>query len=184
MNASLTQSLSPQFAVFAGKINTVDSGATEFYGDYLDCSSSPLFPFGHGLSYTSFEYGELRTTAGSTATETSVAVEVRNVGERAGEEVVQLYCRDDVASVARPSRELIGFTRVDLAPGESTTVVFTVPASRLAFYDPAMRRVTEPGTFTFSIGASSADIRTEATVELTGETVLHSLADREMTSVR
>ena len=93
-------------------------------------------------------------------------------------------CRDDVASVARPSRELIGFTRVDLAPGESTTVVFTVPASRLAFYDPAMRRVTEPGTFTFSIGASSADIRTEATVELTGETVLHSLADREMTSVR
>jgi len=157
---------------------------TEFYGDYLDCSSTPLFPFGHGLSYTSFEYGELRTTAGSTATETSVAVEVRNVGERAGEEVVQLYCRDDVASVARPSRELIGFTRVDLAPGESTTVVFTVPASRLAFYDPAMRRVTEPGTFTFSIGASSADIRTEATVELTGETVLHSLADREMTSVR
>jgi beta-glucosidase len=157
---------------------------SEIYGDYVDCESSPLFAFGHGLSYTTFEYGPLRAEAGTTASRTIIGVEVTNVGARAGEEVVQLYCRDDVASVARPARELVGFTRVHLGPGESATVGFVVPSSRLAFHNHTMHRVTEPGTFTFFVGASSIDTRAEATVELTGDTVLHPVRDREPTSSR
>jgi len=97
---------------------------------------------------------------------------------------VQLYCRDDVASVARPIRELIGFARTPLDPGESATVTFVVPASRLAFHDRAMERVTEPGMFTFSVGASSSDIRAETTVDLVGDTVVYDVRDSEMTSAR
>ncbi len=106
------------------------------------------------------------------------------MGDRAGEEVVQLYCRDDVASVARPGRELIGFASASLAPGESATVTFVVASNRLAFHDRTMQRVTEPGTFTFLVGASSIDIRAEATVELTGDTVVHDVRDSDMTSSR
>src|SRR5205085_11449284 len=82
---------------------------------------------------------------------------------------VQLYYRDEVASVARSERMLLGFARVSLAPGQARRVTFTVHPSRLAFYDPQMRFVTEPGAFTFSIGASSADIRAEQTVTLSGQ---------------
>ncbi len=156
---------------------------TEFYGDYLDSPVSPLFAFGHGLSYSRFVYGGLRVTPGRTTSETVVEVTVANHGERAGEEVVQLYVRDDVASTARPDRELVGFGRVDLQPGDVSVVTFTVPASRLAFYDPALRRVCEPGTFTFFVGASASDIRAEATVEITGSGAPHALRDLELTAV-
>ena len=155
---------------------------TEFYGDYLDSPVSPLFPFGHGLSYSRFAYSGLRVEPGRTTSETVVEITLANDGERVGEEVVQLYVRDDVASTARPDRELMGFARVELEPGAATTVTFAVPASRLAFYDRAMRRVTEPGTFTFFVGASAADIRAEATVEITGSTAAHPLRDFELTS--
>jgi beta-glucosidase len=107
--------------------------------------------------------------AKSTREPIEVSIEVRNTGERAGDEVVQLYCRDLVASVARPERMLLGFTRLSLIPGQARRVTFTVHPSRLAFYDPQMRFVTEPGAFTFSIGASSADIRAEQTVTLDGQ---------------
>jgi beta-glucosidase len=157
---------------------------SEFYGDYVDGPTSPLFAFGHGLSYTEFAYGPLRIDAGTTATATTVEVEVTNAGDRPGEEVVQLYCRDDVASVARPGRELIGFARASLEPGESAMITFVVPSSRLAFHDRTVQRVTEPGTFTFLVGASSTDIRAEATVELTGATVVHPVHDSELTSSR
>lgn len=157
---------------------------SDMYGDYVDRPSSPLFAFGHGLSYTTFDYGALRVDAGTTSSETVVEVEVTNAGERSGDEVVQLYCRDDVASVARPIRELIGFERAFLAVGESATVTFVVPASRLAFHDRTMRRVTEPGTFTFFVGASSIDIRAEATVELSGDAMEHDVRDSAMTSSR
>jgi beta-glucosidase len=155
---------------------------SEIYGDYLDLPTSPLFAFGHGLSYTTFEYGALRVEGGTTSGRTTVELDVTNRGGVTGEEVVQLYCRDDVASVARPTRELIGFARVTLDPGRAATVTFTVPASRLAFHDRSMRRVTEPGTFTFAVGASSIDIRAEATVELGGDPVVHDVRDRAMTS--
>ena len=139
-----------------------------FYGDYIDSPTSPLFAFGHGLSYTSFAYSQLTVQATSTTEPIKVSLEVRNTGERAGDEVVQLYCRDLVASVARPDRMLLGFARLTLLPGQARKVMFAVHPSRLAFYDPSMRFVTEPGAFTFSIGASSAGIRAEKTVTLDG----------------
>jgi beta-glucosidase len=140
-----------------------------FFGDYIDSPTSPLFAFGHGLSYTTFAYRDLSIQATSTSQPIKVTIEVCNTAERAGDEVVQLYCRDEVASVARPSRMLLGFARLFLTPGQARMVTFTVHPSRLAFYDPSMRFVTEPGAFTFSVGASSADIRAEKTVILDGQ---------------
>jgi beta-glucosidase len=143
-------------------------GKSIFYHDYVDSPAAPLFPFGHGLSYTTFAYGELDVVAAGTRDPLTVAVSVTNSGAAAGTEVVQLYASDLVASVARPERLLVGFRRVDLAPGEEKLVTFTVHPSRLAFYDPSMRFVCEPGEFTFAIGASSADIRVAHTVRLSG----------------
>ena len=140
-----------------------------FFDDYTDSSTKPLFPFGHGLSYTSFAYSDLRIKAHSVSDPIEISLQVRNSGERDGDEVVQLYVRDMVASVARPEHILLGFARISLAAGQSQHVSFSVHPSRLAFYDPKMRFVTEPGDFTFSIGASSADIRASQTVTLTGE---------------
>ncbi len=142
-----------------------------FYGDYTDCPTAPLFAFGHGLSYTTFAYNDFNVQTTSTTGLIEVSIEVRNSGEREGDEVVQLYCRDLIASVARPDRMLIGFTRVSLASGQARRVTFMVHPSRLAFYDPWMRFVTEPGAYTFSVGASSTDIRAEQTVVLDGEVV-------------
>jgi len=141
------------------------------FGDYSDSPTSPLFAFGHGLSYTTFTYDNLTVQATSTVEPITVSIEVRNSGERAGEEIVQLYYRDQVASVARPRRMLLSFTRLSLEPGQTRKIMFTVHPSRLAFYNPDMRFVTEPGAFTFSIGASSADIRAEQTVTLDGQVV-------------
>lgn len=139
------------------------------FGDYIDSPTTPLFPFGHGLSYTTFTYSDLNVQATTTTDPVTISVEVRNTGERAGDEVVQLYYRDLVASVARPQRMLLGFARVPLAPGQACRATFTVHPSRLAFYDPSMRFVTEPGAFTFSVGSSSSDIRAEETVTLAGQ---------------
>ncbi len=144
-----------------------------FYGDYTDSATSPLFSFGHGLSYTTIDYGTLQVSASDTSSPVTCALEVANHGERSGVEVVQLYMTDLVASVARPERQLVGFARIRLEPGDRRQVSFVVDSSRLAFYDEAMRRVTEPGEFRFAAGASYAGIRTEATVELTGETTEH-----------
>jgi beta-glucosidase len=141
------------------------------FGDYSDSPTTPLFAFGHGLSYTTFAYSDLTVEARSTTDLIKVFVEVRNSGECAGEEVVQLYYRDLVASVARPQRMLLGFARCALAPGQACSITFSVHPSRLAFYNPQMRFVTEPGVYTFSIGASSADIRAEGSVILGGQIV-------------
>ncbi|MEY2423708.1 MAG: hypothetical protein QOI95_3775 [Acidimicrobiaceae bacterium] len=143
-------------------------GRSQFWHDYTDGPASPLFPFGHGLSYTSFAYDRLEVVTGSTTTPSTVAITVTNTGARAGDEVVQLYVTDEVASVARPSRALVGFARIPLAPNESATVTFTVHPSRLAFYDESMRFVCEPGTFQFAVGASRSDMRARASVELGG----------------
>lgn len=139
-----------------------------FFGDYIDSPTAPLFPFGHGLSYTTFAYENMVVQAKSSTDPIEVSVTVRNTGEHAGDEVVQLYCRDEVASVARPQRLLMGFMRLSLAAGQARRVTFAIHPSRLAFYDPEMRFVTEPGAFTFSVGASSSDIRTEQSVTLEG----------------
>ena len=144
-------------------------GWSQFWGDYTDAEVGPLFAFGHGLSYTTFAYGPLTAAASTTAEPIRLEVDVTNSGERPGHEVVQLYVRDEVASLARPDRQLVGFTRVGLDAGARATVSFTVHPSRLAFYDEAMCFVTEPGTFTFWIGPSSTDQRATTTLTLSGE---------------
>jgi len=143
---------------------------SEFYGTYVDCDVTGLHPFGHGLSFTGFDYGDLEITTGSTTTATTVSVDVTNSGDRDGDEVVQLYVTDDVASVARPIRELVGFTRVAIGAGATRRVTFTIDPSRLAFHGLDMRHAIEPGTFTIRVGRSSADPEMrEAQIALTGE---------------
>ena len=139
-----------------------------FYGEYTDSSTTPLFVFGHGLSYTTFAYTNMEVSANDTESMVSVGLDVANMGGLDGEEVVQLYVTDMVASVARPERALLGFARLELDQGTSRRVTFQVHPSRLAFYDEAMRFVVEPGEFRFSAGASAADIRVEVMVELLG----------------
>jgi beta-glucosidase len=144
-------------------------GRAMFFGDYTDSPATPLYAFGHGLSYTSFAYEGLAVRGTTTREAVVVSLVVRNTGARAGDEVVQLYMRDEVASTARPDRMLVGFARLALAPGQARAVTFTVHPSRLAFYDPQMRFVVEPGAFSFGVGASAEDIRAEQAVELGGK---------------
>lgn len=144
-------------------------GQSMFFGDYTDSPTTPLFPFGHGLSYTSFTYQELAITATTTSAPIEVSLVVQNTGTCQGDEVVQLYVQDQIASVSRPDRMLIGFARISLAAGQSRHVTFVVHPSRLAFYDTQMRFVTEPGAFLFGVGASAADLRIEQQVVLAGE---------------
>jgi beta-glucosidase len=139
-----------------------------FYGDYTDCDCTPLFSFGHGLGYTTFSYSDITVEARDTASTITVGVTVTNSGARQGEEVVQLYVSDLVASVARPAASLAGFTRLNLAAGEAARVSFGVHPSRLAFYDETMSFVVEPGLFRFAVGSSSSDIRQQAVVDLGG----------------
>jgi beta-glucosidase len=129
---------------------------------YYDAKDvAPLFPFGHGLSYTTFEYSDLQAPARVQAGETfEVSVTVANTGDRAGQEVVQLYVADVVAAMARPPQELKGFAKVDLAPGERQTLTFQLDPRALSFYDPHQRRwIAEPGVFQVLVGSSSRDIR-------------------------
>ncbi|HWA14783.1 MAG TPA: glycoside hydrolase family 3 N-terminal domain-containing protein [Gemmatimonadales bacterium] len=129
--------------------------------DYLDRSGAPRFPFGFGLSYTTFGYDSLRLTPGTIGVHDSAVVRLRvtNTGRRAGDEVVQLYVEDELASVAQPVRALKGFERIHLAPGESRAVRFVIGRKELELLDREMRWVVEPGTFRLLVGASSADIR-------------------------
>ena len=126
---------------------------------YLDVPWTPLFPFGHGLSYTTFRLSNLRLSAGAinAAGSLDVSVDVENTGARAGDEVVQLYTRDVAASRTRPVKELKGFQRVTLQPGERRTLHFTVAREQLGFYDAALRYVVEPGAFKVMAGRSSED---------------------------
>ena len=119
-------------------------------------STMPAAPFGHGLSYTTFEYTDL-TVPRSVATDGALIVSVRatNTGAVAGEDVVQLYGRDLVGSVTRPVAALLGYHRVHLEPGESVTVELTVPTTRLAFTDRSFKRVVEPGDVEIWVGTSS-----------------------------
>lgn len=123
---------------------------------------SPLFAFGHGLSYTTFRYDHLSVTPTSAPTgqPVTVSVDVTNTGTRAGDEVVQLYIHDVLASVTRPVQELKDFKRVSLAPGETRAVTFSLPPDKLQFYNIDMKRVVEPGAFEVMVGTSSAEYLT------------------------
>jgi beta-glucosidase len=124
---------------------------------YVDSPMEPLYPFGHGLGYAPFVYSELAISPGTVRIDgkLEVSVVVKNAGEREGEEVVQLYVRDPVASTTRPVKELKGFQRVLLAKGESKRVTFELTAASLAFYDDRMKLVVEPGTVEVWVGGSS-----------------------------
>lgn len=151
-----------QVPIYYNHKNTGRPPSDEKYtSKYLDLPSTPLYPFGHGLSYTTFEYGPprlSRATMGALDTLT-VSVDVTNRGERTGDEVVQLYVRDEVRSVTPPVMELKGFERVTLAPGETLTVSFPLTVEDLAFYDADGWWLVEPGSFTVMVGGSSAETR-------------------------
>jgi beta-glucosidase len=136
---------------------------------YLFDTTAPLYSFGYGLSYTTFDVSAPRLLTPAIATNQSarVAVDVANTGSRAGDEVVQLYVRDDEASVTRPVIELKRFQRVTLRPGERRTVTFELTPNDLALWNPDMVKVVEPGTFTISAGPDSVDLRS-AKLTVTG----------------
>ena len=129
--------------------------------DYNNLSGLPLFPFGYGLSYTSFEYSEIKLSSKTITTKDPVHVsyKIKNTGGRAGDEVVQLYIRDMLSSVSRPVMELKGFHRVHLKAGETRTGTFTITPEMLTMLNEKFESVVEPGEFKIMIGASSTDIR-------------------------
>jgi beta-glucosidase len=146
------------------------SGArSQLWGDYVDSSTSPAFDFGHGLSYTSFKLSNLKIEPERVKRtgKISIKVDIENTGNRSGEEVVQLYINDIVASITRPVKELKGFKRVALEPAETRTVKFELPVETLGFYDKNMKFTVEPGMFKVMVGCSARDIILEGQFEVT-----------------
>lgn len=145
-------------------------GRSHWRGDYDDCPAKPLYPFGYGLGYTQFRIGNLAVQEEVPIGE-SFAVEavIENVGERDGDEVVQLYIRDEAASVTRPVKELKGFARVPLKKGEKKKVTFLLSTAQLGFYGTDMVYRTEPGSIEIMVGSSSDDIACKKTIMLVGE---------------
>jgi beta-glucosidase len=145
-------------------------GRSHYWDDYVDGSHTPLWPFGHGRSYTCFELRGLELDRGTLDVdgEIRIAVEVENTGEREGDEVVQLYVRDVEASVSRPVKELRGFRRVTLAPGERRRVTFELAAEQLAFTGRDGALIVEPGRVELMVGTSSEDLPCRTDVEVVG----------------
>lgn len=157
----------------------------DIHKGYLDMPSTPLFPFGHGLSYTTFEYGplELHSDTVDVDGEAQVSLTVTNTGDRRGTEVAQLYAADTATGVTLPAQQLIGFARLDLQPGESQSVSFAVPISLLAYTGISGELVMEPGPVEVSAGSSSSDIRSRAMLTVTGDTRVISGEERAFLSV-
>lgn len=151
--ANPTEMLIDEIPVEAGQTSV---GCRSFY---LDAGNSPLFPFGYGLSYTNFEYSDLKLASDKFTVdgEVNVSVNLKNAGKYDGTEVVQLYVQDKVGSVTRPVKELKAFQRVELKAGESKTVTFTLPVSDLAFWRYDMTYGVEPGDFKLWVGTNSAE---------------------------
>ena len=151
--ANPTEMLIDEIPVEAGQTSV---GCRSFY---LDAGNSPLFPFGYGLSYTNFEYSDLKLASDKLTVdgEVNVSVNLKNAGKYDGTEVVQLYVQDKVGSVTRPVKELKAFQRVELKAGESKTVTFTLPVSDLAFWRYDMTYGVEPGDFKLWVGTNSAE---------------------------
>ena len=133
----------------------------KFRSNYLDVSNEPLYPFGYGLSYTTFEYGELQLNKTEISRNDSITVSigVTNTGTRDGAEVIQLYIRDLVGSVTRPVKELKDFKKMSFKAGEKKTIVFTVTAEDLSFYNTDLKWGSEPGDFTVFVGGNSRDVK-------------------------
>ena len=127
---------------------------TVFWSHYQDVENTPLYPFGYGLSYTTFEYSALQAKVVSNK-EVNVSVTLKNTGKFAGKEVVQLYIKDHYASVTRPVRELKGFELVSLKPNESKNITFTLSEKELGFYNNEGEFIVEPGDFSIFVGGDS-----------------------------
>ena len=156
-----------QIPIYYNHLNTgrpVPEGVTEYrkyQSNYIDVRNDPLYPFGYGMSYTTFEYGKPRLNATTMKADGSITltVNVRNSGNRDGDEVVQLYIHDMVATIARPVKELKGFERISLKAGESRDVTFTINADMLKFYNSNLQYVAEPGDFEAMVGGNSRDVQ-------------------------
>ena len=157
---------------------------TDIHKSYLDMPSTPLFPFGHGLSYTTFEYSplELESDTVDVSGEAHVLLTVTNSGKRRGTEVVQLYAADTATGVTLPAQQLVGFARVDLEPGVSNAIAFVVPMSLLAYTGISGALVMEPGPVELSAGSSSSDIRSTAELTVAGEALVLSSGVRAFLS--
>jgi beta-glucosidase len=142
--------------------------AFNYVSAYTDLKNSPRFPFGFGLSYTTFEYSDLKLSKNKikNTEKIEVSLNVKNSGKVAGEEVVQLYLRDKVGSVVRPIIELKDFQKIKLNAGETKTIKFIIDKEKLSFYNTALQWIAEPGDFDLMIGSSSSDIRLKTTFEL------------------
>ena len=158
-----------QIPVYYG--HKISGGRSHWKGDYVDAPAAPLYPFGHGIAYTTFALSGavLARTELSWHDPVTTTVTVTNTGRRAGDEVVQLYVRDPVASVTRPVLELASFVRLSLAPGESRMVTFETPVGQLGFYDRDLAYVVEPGRLDVLVGTSSADLVEVGSVEIAAD---------------
>ncbi|WP_201984031.1 glycoside hydrolase family 3 N-terminal domain-containing protein [Hymenobacter rubidus] len=143
-------------------------GDIRYKSAYIDAPNTPRYAFGHGLSYTSFKYSDLKISHPQLQAGEAVQVSftITNTGKVAGEEVTQLYVRDLVSSVVRPLKELKDFRKISLKPGESQTITFTVDKNKLAFYNAKLEWQAEPGKFNLLVGSASDDIRLEGALEL------------------
>jgi beta-glucosidase len=161
-----------QIPVFYG--HTPSGGRSHWTGDYVSTSAKPLYPFGYGLSYTEFAFDNLRIEQAEIKADETVTIraDVQNVGQRAGDEVVQLYIHKGSTSVTRPVKQLKGFKRLTLQPGETKTVTFVLTASQLALYNQGMDYVVEPGPVEVMIGASARDIHLTGKFDLVGDTTV------------
>ena len=152
-----------QIPVYYNHFNTGRpyNAMSKFSSKYLDVVNDPLFPFGYGLSYSTFEYGNIELSNNKPVGETKIeaSVVIKNTSKYAGEEVVQLYISDKVAAVSRPVKELKGFKKVMLQPGESKKVTFEIGTKELKYYNNNLEYQWEPGDFVVYIGTSSADNR-------------------------
>ncbi|MBI1281511.1 MAG: beta-glucosidase [Anaerolineaceae bacterium] len=157
-----------QVPIFYG--HKPSGGRSHWKGDYVETSAKPLYPFGFGLSYTQFEFSNLQINPAAAVIggEVRVRVDVTNTGERSGDEVVQLYTRQNATSVTRPVKELKGFQRVTIAPKETKTVTFGLKVNQLGFYDQAQNCVIESGKIVIMVGNSSQDIACEGEFEIVG----------------
>ena len=151
-----------QIPVYHSMLNTgrPDYGKrAKFKSNYLDVSNEPLYPFGYGLGYTTFEYGipVLSDTILTAGKSTNISIEITNSGKRDGSEVVQMYIRDVVGSISRPMKELKGFEKIHLASGETRQVTFTINVALLKFYNSHLEYIAEPGAFEVMIGPNSSE---------------------------
>ena len=159
---------SGQLPVYYNHMHSKDFWVKGYGFQYVDMSALPLYNFGHGLSYTTFEYENLRISPETTGTSGTIVInaDVTNTGKRMGGEVVQLYVEDEISSMSTPVMKLAGFVKIRLEPGETATVTFRIYPDQLAFYDSHLEKIVEPGKFRVMVGSSSDRIRLKGEFEL------------------